>query len=787
MSKCIVNGCNNTTRRKKTREHVTMHVLPRSPTRIKLWLTNTGYSSDNVDTVVQRIQDNNKNNRYRMCSSHFTPDCYFTSGLHKYLRSDAVPTICTPIPQVQTQSSDTFETLFTTSNDTQAEMETEDGLGTLPSSFECVEYIESKIEERKIGDKCLPPLLKRFRGHDYVFCKEKSTETDPFYGAHSVKIQTCKKIGRRNAKVSTRDLCLKKDAGTWTGLVNEHCDASTSTEDLFQFTMQSMEHTDCTKNYCTPVQSSLLNQQIDSAKCRSSPLGLPQTHGMDSVEELSMLLDQPSVKESTMPDLDSLVKDLNWSPEAEKNTFSEISCLKGKAHDLIQERKFLVFESCLDELLCKLKCSYKDNCNASITETKKTVDGTLLSVYGKCENGHYMKLWKSQPVFEELAVGNVISSAALLFSGCQYAKILEMFKFIGMPFISQSCYNNYQKKYIFPTIDIHWKRQRHLNIQSLQGQPISLASDSQCDTSGLNTKHCTYTMIEDKTKKIIDFHTLQVSKSTSTGALKLKAFRRCLNNVLNEGLKVHVVATDQNVGIRKIMCTEYKEIEHQFDVQHYSKSLHKKLLAKSTKKNCNAIAPWVPSIVSHFWACSSGCKGNVEVLRERWKSILHHVKNEHHPCFHTQYSNEDATERPWLVDKSIAFEELNELVNSTQLLKDLHQVKEFCHTGDIEMFHNMIFKLRPKGIHFKMDALKARTKLAVLAHNYKINHSDSKIGCVGEGIRTIHSRKRCLVSRKVKMKTQVRPIHETNSFDCLFSMLSDVISMASGQIAHSSI
>ena len=73
------------------------------------------------------------------------------------------------------------------------------------------------------------------------------------------------------------------------------------------------------------------------------------------------------------------------------------------------ERKFIVYERQLDKLLYICK-----TCN-SLCDIEKSVTGSLVTVTTICPNNHISK-WSSQPVIGELPEGNLLISAAILFS-----------------------------------------------------------------------------------------------------------------------------------------------------------------------------------------------------------------------------------------------------------------------------------------------------------------------------------------------------------------------------------
>ena len=54
---------------------------------------------------------------------------------------------------------------------------------------------------------------------------------------------------------------------------------------------------------------------------------------------------------------------------------------------------------------------------------------------------------------------------------------------------------------------------------------------------------------------------------------------------------------------------------------------------------------------------------------------------------------------------------------NTKLLKDLAKLTDFCHTGNIEVYHSMMLKYCSKQEHFSYKGMVARTQLAALDNN----------------------------------------------------------------------
>ena len=76
---------------------------------------------------------------------------------------------------------------------------------------------------------------------------------------------------------------------------------------------------------------------------------------------------------------------------------------------LYDERKFVVFESCLRELF--LRCF---TCLSSCRVVLRRVLGTSVVIEQQCCNGHHNS-WSSQRFVQQMPAGNLLLSAALFF------------------------------------------------------------------------------------------------------------------------------------------------------------------------------------------------------------------------------------------------------------------------------------------------------------------------------------------------------------------------------------
>ena len=62
----------------------------------------------------------------------------------------------------------------------------------------------------------------------------------------------------------------------------------------------------------------------------------------------------------------------------------------------------------------------------------------------------------------------------------------------------------------------------------------------------------------------------------------------------------------------------------------------------------------------------------------------------HHKCSHPDKGEDDEVEH--LDKESAAFAALRKVISAPALLQALSQMTEFCHTGELEVFHSYLLK-----------------------------------------------------------------------------------------------
>ncbi|XP_057311862.1 uncharacterized protein LOC130649578 [Hydractinia symbiolongicarpus] len=399
----------------------------------------------------------------------------------------------------------------------------------------------------------------------------------------------------------------------------------------------------------------------------------------------------------------------------EEESFDTAECNPG----LKSDAQFLVFWSCLLTLFQVCFTCLQKTC---ITRVVKR--GTLIIVTSICPNKHVFS-WQSQPIVNGRAAGNLLLSAAILYSGNTYARIAEMMSILRLQFISKSTFYDIQRSVLFPKLNTFYKKYRNNIYSECAAKEGNLIGDGRSDSPGYSAKYGTYTLMSVDINKIIDFQVVHVRTAGNSSRMEKWGLVTLLNKLRDHKVTVSALTTDRHVQIRAFMKKEHPEINHQFDVWHFGKSLKKSLTAAAKRKECLELIPWIKSIINHLWWCCASCDKNENVLRERWLSILYHIRGIHswqgneyfHECAHPTLDQQ----RKWLKLNSPAYEAVETIVQNKKTLADMNYLAHFCHTGSLEVFHSLLTKYCSKRIHFSMEGMVARTQLAVLDFNSGTN------------------------------------------------------------------
>ena len=145
--------------------------------------------------------------------------------------------------------------------------------------------------------------------------------------------------------------------------------------------------------------------------------------------------------------------------------------------------------------------------------------GTFISIKQECHHcGHKWK-WNSQPFIKDVPAGNILLSAAILFSGSTPTKSLHLFKCLEMACIAERTFYYHQTKYLAPSVIHVWKRSQR-SLLSKCRSPVIIGGDGRADSPGHSAKYGSYGIIDMSTNKVLHIELVQVENYTQvTGSI----------------------------------------------------------------------------------------------------------------------------------------------------------------------------------------------------------------------------------------------------------------------------
>jgi hypothetical protein len=187
---------------------------------------------------------------------------------------------------------------------------------------------------------------------------------------------------------------------------------------------------------------------------------------------------------------------------------------------------------------------------------------------------------------------------------------------------------------------------------------------------------------------------------------------------------IHAFSTDRSASIKKLMREKFPSISHQFDPWLMTKTLLKKIAPIAKKKETSNLNDWARHLANHLWYSAESCKGDPDLLIEKWTSCLYHIQGIHswvgekgdvRKCDHEELANE--REIAWLSPNSKSFQELAKIVTDRNFLADMRHLHLNLFTSKLENYHALILKYATKRLHFHETGMSTRMQLSVMDHN----------------------------------------------------------------------
>ena len=239
-------------------------------------------------------------------------------------------------------------------------------------------------------------------------------------------------------------------------------------------------------------------------------------------------LEQSIAKDSDRVDSSFHVSDYSESesePEDEKDLPSKVT----------DEKNYIVFENAFDNLIMDLRCP---SCGMSAYKVEKHVSGTAVQIHAECVEGHLIIDWKSQTFLGKMVAGNLLCSAATLYSGETYSHIANWAKFLNLLFIGHSQFYEIQRDILVPSINETFEVPKKAVKQELNGNETWYSGDARYNSPGYSAEYGSYSLMGQKSKKIITTQLVHVKEAGSSNACEQEGFRRCLAELESDNIKI---------------------------------------------------------------------------------------------------------------------------------------------------------------------------------------------------------------------------------------------------------
>lgn len=169
------------------------------------------------------------------------------------------------------------------------------------------------------------------------------------------------------------------------------------------------------------------------------------------------------------------------------------------------EKQFIVSESALAELLSVCR-----SCGSVSNPVIQYRRGTMIVTQSVCINGHRIN-WKSQQCHNGMPWNNIFTAMAILTSGCNASKVLQLFNNMNVQVFSGRTYNRLQRLYVIPSITTTWDCEQRYLLSTIQGGCVTVGGDARCDSPGYSAKYGSYTLMDLERNKILDIELVQVT------------------------------------------------------------------------------------------------------------------------------------------------------------------------------------------------------------------------------------------------------------------------------------
>lgn len=216
-----------------------------------------------------------------------------------------------------------------------------------------------------------------------------------------------------------------------------------------------------------------------------------------------------------------------FQPSGSAESSQESEGNERRPSDPAKENKFMVFQSCLEDLM-----KYCNQCGSPVVHTSSYTTGSMVTYELHCHQGHEVR-WHSQPRIGRQPLGNIILAAATLFSGLTFSRLANWARNVSLYFISETSFLTIQNFSLWPVVQEAWNKERKKACEEAKADTtaITVGGDCRCDSPGHNAHYGSYSIMNispDRPMKILSMELVDFSEVSegAKGHLVVKSLLR---------------------------------------------------------------------------------------------------------------------------------------------------------------------------------------------------------------------------------------------------------------------
>jgi hypothetical protein len=149
--------------------------------------------------------------------------------------------------------------------------------------------------------------------------------------------------------------------------------------------------------------------------------------------------------------------------------------------------------------------------------------------------------------------------------------VIEFFRQLGVATCSRTTMYNIQSVFANPIIFSFWSRMQQTIVDRFKqvGRPISVTGDGQYDSPGFSASYCFYSIVEAKTKLILDFFVAEKSMAEYSAKLEPLAAKILLARLHKKRVDIRVCTTDRSSQLKRMLQDVNQVSSKFFSLQYY--------------------------------------------------------------------------------------------------------------------------------------------------------------------------------------------------------------------------